>query len=604
MFAQWFPDTLDFSRLNIVRRHRFLNNIFEDAVQSLSRKPEDTSDPNRILFTRSEAGFRRYEGRIIRHVYVRQFGFERPFTDTTSRILYFGTRLLNKAHIKTREWVIRNNLFFKERSPLNPFELADNERFLRTLPYIQDARIMVKPIRHNPDSVDILVITKDLFSLKGVIDLSSVNSVRVRAAEENFLGMAHSVQTTIHLDRRRSPVGGLAAVYGIHNLGGYFLNVEAGYTNINSGRSAGTEEEQSLFVRAERPLTSPYALVAGSTELSINKSLNVYGKPDSGYFNYQYTIADWWLGYNVTVARHPVQLKSEQARQGMFVSARYSGVFFSKIPSTYAMVFDPIYNDRKMLLLQCSFFRQVFYKLNYIYGFGTTEDMPNGYNLSVTAGWHQQRGVNRPYGGLHADQYLVTPGGGFLRAGLRLGAFVRRGSIEDAAVLAAVHFYTRIYQYRGAFLRHFVKVSYAQIDKRTTLPPLLLNNPFGISEFSADSVTGDKRISMYGESVLYTTPKILGFRMAPFAYAEGAIIVRAQQSLQETGILGAVGGGLRVRNENLVFGTLEARAIFFPRTVGDMAHFKVTFITDLRFRYQTRIVSAPDIIQLNSDVVD
>jgi len=35
---------------------------------------------------------------------------------------------------------------------------------------------------------------------------------------------------------------------------------------------------------------------------------------------------------------------------------------------------------------QFTFFRQDFYKTNYIYGFGTTEDVPQGYNVAVTFG--------------------------------------------------------------------------------------------------------------------------------------------------------------------------------------------------------------------------
>src|SRR5690606_39828076 len=58
------------------------------------------------------------------------------------------------------------NLFIRENTKLNPYKIADNERFLRTIEYIQDARIIVIPIPET-DSVDLVVITKDLFSLTG-----------------------------------------------------------------------------------------------------------------------------------------------------------------------------------------------------------------------------------------------------------------------------------------------------------------------------------------------------------------------------------------------------------------------------------------------------
>jgi len=53
----------------------------------------------------------------------------------------------------------------KEKSLLSSYKLADNERLIRSLDFIQDARILVNYIPDNPDSVDLIVVVKDLFSI-------------------------------------------------------------------------------------------------------------------------------------------------------------------------------------------------------------------------------------------------------------------------------------------------------------------------------------------------------------------------------------------------------------------------------------------------------
>ena len=119
-------------------------NIFKFAMNSVSRSPADTA----IISTKSENPFLPFKGKMIRHIIIKEFGFEQSFTDTTKRSNYFGTKLLNKLHRNSREWVIRNNLFIKENTEVDPFKMADNERYFRSLEFIQDARILIMPVPH------------------------------------------------------------------------------------------------------------------------------------------------------------------------------------------------------------------------------------------------------------------------------------------------------------------------------------------------------------------------------------------------------------------------------------------------------------------------
>src|ERR1700760_542919 len=103
-----------------LRRH-FLNNIFHQIRGAITISKKDSVVEATVLNTKSEQPFAAYGGKVIRHITIEELGFERTFTDTTKRIRYFGTKLLNSLHNKTKEWVIHDNLFIKENSFLNPY---------------------------------------------------------------------------------------------------------------------------------------------------------------------------------------------------------------------------------------------------------------------------------------------------------------------------------------------------------------------------------------------------------------------------------------------------------------------------------------------------
>src|SRR5579863_7491017 len=92
------------------------NNIFQFFKNAFVKgRPDTLSNYQGIspLNTKSEKPFTPYEGKIIRHIFIRGYGFEQTFTDTARRLEYFGTRLLNHLHRKTHDWVIRDALYVK-----------------------------------------------------------------------------------------------------------------------------------------------------------------------------------------------------------------------------------------------------------------------------------------------------------------------------------------------------------------------------------------------------------------------------------------------------------------------------------------------------------
>lgn len=586
------------------RKNKWLHNIFQQVYGSIQRSnPETFCDSvylepaDALLLSKSEAAFKPYEGRIIRHISIKLFGFDRSFIDTSKRLTNLASKAADALHRDTRPWVVRNHLFIRENTPLNIFLVADNERFLRSLDFIQDARILVDTASVSQDSVDLVVYTKDLFSIKAVTDAGFDRS-KLRLSENNFLGQGQRLQGTFLYDPKRNPQFGWEALYSRSSIGGSFVNATVAYTNINTGRSIGKEDEWAVYTYVEKPLVSPFSTTAGALEWSINRARNTFQIPATEYYNYAYSTVDAWAGVNLGI-KHFLK-KDTNYRDRKFLSLRYFDYHFSETPTQVGVYYDYLYNSKKALLAQLTLFRQEFIKTQYIYGFGVTEDIPYGYNLSATAGWWRQLNLDRPYAGVDGSYSIVTRSGAFRTYFMRVGGFLYNQQAQDAVLALGVSYFSKLYEYRGSRTRGFFKASFTRLYNRTTREPLRINNDeFGLRFFNRDSVIGSRRLSLQNEIAVYLPGQWQGFRFAPFIYTDVSLLTPAGTIWYHPTFYPGIGGGIRTRNPNLIFGTIELRGIYLPRTNYSKPQFRLDLRSDLRYRYSSNYVHRPDVVQYN-----
>jgi hypothetical protein len=582
--------------------HRGLrnNNIFQFFRNSITKGRPDSIAIATALNTKSESPFKPYEGKVIRHIFIRGYGFEQTFTDTARRLQYFGTKVLNQLHRKTRDWVIRNNLFIKENTPVNAYKLADNERVIRNLNFIQDARILVTFVPET-DSVDLVVVVKDLFTIGGAIGSLGYPpfSFRGNVSEANFLGMGQRIQGGFNLEQNRDPNFGPQLLYSKNNIGGSFVNATASYTKINSDLYPGTPDETAWFVRLDRPLYAPYAHLAGGFTIGHFENFNVYHNVDSVFYKYKYHTHDGWIGWNLGSERF---LSNTSVRDRKFVAVRYFRNDFDSVPKQIGKDnFNFRFNSREAALASFTFFRQDFYKTNYIYGFGTTEDIPKGYNVAFTGGWYRQLYLNRPYAGVDANEFVVTKKGAFVQFFLRSGTFLRKGKFEDASTLVGASYYSPLFVFNAVKIRQYINFSYTRQFNRLGIDPLTLNNVFGLRYFSGDSTFGSQRMTLHSETTFFLNYKFLGFKFAPFAFGDLSFLTPEKGHFDKSSLYHGIGAGIRARNENLVFNTIELRMVYFPRKTMQNNSFKIMFSTGIQFRYNNTYVRQPDVVYLNTD---
>lgn len=589
LFAQEKPDTTDVQS-DTTKSRQILNNLKQSKLskrilKSITRK----QNSNPVAAVKSEEAFMPHDGKIIRKIIFRYIDFQKTVYDTTKNIKNTITRIGNKLHSRSKDWVIKDNLFIHENKPVNPFKLADNERHLRDLDFLLDAKFYIIPLKHTQDSVDVVVLTRDVFSLGGVINPANPSRTKFRLYDANLGGWGQRLQFNGMIEPDRDPNFIYEFLYRKNSIGGTFINATVGYTQLNTGSSYGEEEEKAYYIRFDRPLVSPYTRYAGGMELSKNWSENFFNLNDSLFRDYRYVINDFWIGYNIG---------ANSNRNRHFIAIRGFDQHFTRVPLQSREQKRSLYNNQTFVLGSATFFKQNFYTARYIYGFGRTEDVPYGHNISVIMGWVRQGGLERPYFGIEAEKSFVSRLGEFYTAGIRAGSFTNDG-LEDATLLLSGSLTSRLIP-QGEFLfRQSFKIDYTRVYKQRTSVPLDINNEFGLQYFRADSLWGTKRFHVNTETLAFTPWHVLGFRFAPFAFGEMAMISGDQQSIFYEKPYFGFGGGIRTRNENLIFGTVELRIIYYPRTIEDMSSVNLRVTSNLRLKYSGGFVRAPAFVRYN-----
>jgi len=530
-----------------------------------------------------------YSGRIIRNIDVEHIGFERSIYDSSKRTNKFMADAANFFHTNTKKRIIRQHLLFKENTPLNPYKLSDNERYIRDLDFILDCRIVVSPVDDQSDSVDVTVITRDVFSLGATVGGTIPTAPKIGIYDANVAGLAQRIEFTGLIDATRSPVFSFATSFKKSSLFGSLVNLDIGYTQLNTGRSYGVETEYAYYIRGSRPLVSPYSRIAGGFEFSQNWSVNVKQKDDSLFKDYRYKVADFWLGCNFGIK------KDFSNRNRIFLAGRFFNGTYLDQPEQPEYKANVKYNDYSGSLAELTFYRQDFYRTRYVFGFGRTEDVPYGMSIAFSAGYIHQLVYQRPYTAIKYHYRLANRKGNFFSIGIEAGGYADNEKLQDAVINTTSSYFTRAVNLGTYKMRTLATVGYARMINQTVLPSIEIDDSEMIG-FSADSIWGNQKSYLRLETTLYTPWNFFGFRFAPFL--GGGLSSLDCQTCEDNRILFyGISGGIRTRNENLIFGTMEVRLTFIPATDYTKSQFSFDFRQRLRVKNSSSFIRPPSLIK-------
>jgi len=255
------------------------------------------------------------------------------------------------------------------------------------------------------------------------------------------------------------------------------------------------------------------------------------------------------------------------------------------------------YNSAYGYLSEFSFYRQDFYKTRYVFGFGRTEDIPYGISLGITGGYLREVQLERPYAAFKLRYGVVNKRGSFHRFIFQSGGYLRNDKLEDFVIQGGASHFTRALNVRRSKFRGLLSAEYTQIINRRVADWIDITNKY-IPGFSADSVNADSRLALSLQGVLYTPRAILGFRMAPFAQID-MVSIRCEACDYPNNIYWGLSAGLRTRNENLIFGTIELKATYIPKDEYGESKFVFGFKQNLRIKYTGAFATQPTLIRYN-----
>jgi hypothetical protein len=570
---------------------------YRDSVLQKISRDNDTVVVEDNRMQKSERIFSRHTGKVIRNIYFRKvkvFG-PKDINDTAFTSSMKLIRLANRLHYDSREWVIRQSLFFRQNNILNPYTLADNERYLRSLPFIQDARLLIVNTLFSPDSVDILVVTKDVFEYGFALSRLTTTSFRGRIYNNDLFGAGQALQLGALWRSDYTPTLNTELRYTKYNIAGSFIDGSIGYSALNNFLPLDTGVyEGSYYISLNRPLFRTRAHLVGGFTFSKNHSINIYNLSDAEYRDYRYQVIDIWAGYNF---RNQFRRDgSERSQPSLAILARNFNMHFDKKPLQELYANDPTYNNRRYWLGQFVIFRQQFFKTRHFFGYGRTEDIPLGYTIALTAGRENWIGRKRLYAGFEVEKFWPIQNTSLLHTQLQAGNFWQYKTAEDAVIHGAVTHYSQLFNVKRAHLRQFSTIDYMILPNPHFYKPLNINWERGIWGYRDTRINGYQRLNLRSETVLYSTLKIYGFKFNFFAALQGSLISSHTESLFKSPVYSGIGVGARVRNENLPLNTLKFAVNFYPAAPAGVKPLWLEITTVSDFRFNISSLKAPAFI--------
>jgi len=180
------------------------NNFITRNLFSLIIKGNEL--PKGQMGVNSSLYFAPFAGKQIRNIRIQQLDVFGPsLQDTSRQATGWVERAGNNIHLKTTEQTIRKLLLFNSGETVNPQLMADNEKVIRDLPYIQDVAIILSYPEKESDQVDVLVILKERFEF-GVSGSLSSNSSELEITDQNMFGLGHQFSAEMVYFQTEKPV--------------------------------------------------------------------------------------------------------------------------------------------------------------------------------------------------------------------------------------------------------------------------------------------------------------------------------------------------------------------------------------------------------------
>lgn len=479
-------------------------------------------------------------------------------------------RTANRTHRLTRDRVIRRDLLFRPGDAFDPQLIVRNKQLIRSRAYISDVDIDVLPDPADTTRVNLLISTRDSWTISIDGGMHSEGRTMLGISDANVLGTGNLLRFKTNFSRKDFSYGGNMVEYEIPNVLGSFYTADfaAGRDFYNSTLAFGLRKEFLRPTDYEIGLT--YADDKGKRYM-IEQDTSLLVKERN---------LDAWGGYSHYIP---------SIRSSVYLTGRYNYRRVSRRPAV-AEGLNPALHDQDVLLAGLGLYREKFFTANMIYGFGRREYLAAGYKAELVGGYRWGEfndalylGLSYETGGFHALGYIM---GGFT-----LGSFIdlASGMWRHSAVDLDLRWFSNLFLLRRSRIRQFLAFNYTQGWNRSAgnNESIRFTRTDGLQALK-EHVLGTNRMILNTETVIFSPYQPLGFRIAFFGFADFGLLGYSA-NIFKNDFFTSFGLGVRLRNERLIFNTVQIRLgiAFGKHGLVESEYFRLSNTTRLeQYRYR------------------
>lgn len=233
--------------------------------ETFSRTPEALFDFDHL---RAVTDLARFDGLTLGKVEIVPLPIFNTLDPREDHRLY---DFINSLHVNTQPYVINHQLLFASGQPFSAQRMEESERILRDNPFFQDAVIV--PWRVCGDTVDVLVVTRDLWTLLPKLSYSRTGGDTewgVEIEDTNIVGTGTQLSFAYYSERERNT----ARVFYRHpHVAQTRMVFSVGYGESTDGYDRGIELTRPFY-----SLDARWSAGITARELKLEESLEQSGE--------------------------------------------------------------------------------------------------------------------------------------------------------------------------------------------------------------------------------------------------------------------------------------------------------------------------------------
>lgn len=512
------------------------------------------SDRTVDRITSGKEVFEPYAHMLIRKIEIKVIepygvSIEQPTNNRFTRFQKFA----NRSQIKTKLWVVENDLLFKEGERVNPLLFADTERNLWERGTFKDLKIFMLPVEGSYDLVDVLVMVQDRWSWNLTTSVA-YNKVQAGVQFKNFLGIPQSVSTYVSLNFRKDNLYSVYGDYLYENIKRSQINASVGYMYDNFTKGG--------YIKIKRDFFSANSKWAGHIKSEIFRESSAAPNslaaaiPTNIFYNKQ----DVWLAASI----NPKFKDPRFELMRFIVSSRMYRKDYMSRPFQRSNDRSLNFLNRFYFLGSIGFANWDYYVDHNVFYLGQAEYLNKGLNGAIILGFDKDEELDkRFYSGAELNYGKSVKKFGYFNTKIAYGGFTKKNTYQQILLQFNTKFYSAPVQLGPKFfMRQFISVSTNVGFNRPIGKELVVNSGNGMRGVFVDYIRGTRNYVFNFETTVYPNFKILGFNSCAFAFADIAVV--QQNSLRDYWLTQAYGVGIRLRNLSMGIGFFEISFAYYP----------------------------------------